>query len=364
METLRETISELEERMNQLKNKLDLQTMRQELKKLEVQSMKQDFWQDETKAKDVMQDIAEIQDSLSLVDEIDSGLEETKKIIDLAEQETGNQDQLKKQLQTEINAIKRKIENFEIQTFLGGSYDKLPAILSIHAGQGGTEAMDWTAMLFRMYTKFFENQSWKWKLIEETHGEEAGLKSATLMVNHRFAYGYLKGEAGVHRLVRQSPFNADNLRQTSFALVEVLPQIDKPEKIDIRPEDINFQAFRSSGHGGQNVNKVSTAVRLKHLPSGIVVESQAQRHQEQNRKIALQLLTAKLWDKEQKEHQKKVQSIKGEHVIAGWGNQIRSYVLHPYHMVKDLRTDVETQDTQAVLDGELKPFIDAEIRQL
>lgn len=217
-------------------------------------------------------------------------------------------------------------------------------------------------MLKRMYLRYAEKKGWKVQVLEESQGEEAGIKSVTLAISGRYAYGYLRHEKGTHRLVRQSPFNADNLRQTSFALVEVMPEIEAETDVVIKPDDLEIEFYRSSGSGGQNVNKVSTAVRLKHLPTGLVVESQTQRFQEQNRKLALKILKGKLWQIEEEKRLQQLKQIKGEHKAASWGNQIRSYVLHPYKQVKDLRTEFVSQQPTAVLGGELDGFIEAELK--
>lgn len=333
-------MEELKARLENLKEKLQVDQKRLRLRELELEAQKEDLWSDWQKGQSVMREISLLKKEIEAVEMMDLYLEEN---------DPGN--------------LAKDLDKWELQIFLSGPHDLGDAILAIHAGQGGVEAMDWSEMLFRMYTRFIEKKGWKWETIDETSGDEAGYKSVIINVSGSYAYGYLKGEVGVHRLVRQSPFNADKLRQTSFALVEVLPVVEDAQEVEIKEDDLEWEFYRASSHGGQNVQKVSSAVRLRHKPTGIVVTCQTQRYQAQNRDNALKILRSKLWVLAETQAEEDKQKIKGEHKMAAWGNQIRSYVLHPYHLVKDVRTGYESRDTEGVLDGEIEGFIEAELRK-
>jgi len=267
-------------------------------------------------------------------------------------------------LTEEIQKVQTRWEELRVLLYLSGEFDQGNCYLTVSGGAGGTEAQDWAAMLLRMYLRYCERQGWKTTLLEKTDGQEAGVKSATVLVEGVPAYGYLKCERGTHRLVRLSPFNAKNLRQTSFALVEVLPVIPETEDLPIEDKDLRIDTFRSGGAGGQHVNKTESAVRITHLPTGIVVACQSERSQQQNRAQAMNMLRSKLLTKKRAEEAEQKQELKGAKQSADFGQQIRSYVLHPYHLVKDLRTDLETSDTDAVLDGAMQFFIDGELKRL
>ncbi len=307
-----------------------------------------------------MRRLSGLRDELETWERLDSERSELAELYELAAAESDQE--IIAEIAADLGRLHERLDALESRLALSGPYDDRTAIVSVHAGAGGTESQDWAEVLLRMYLRWAEQRRYRADILERSDGEEAGIKSATLACAGRHAYGYLKAERGVHRLVRISPFDASRRRHTSFALVEVVPEVPDDRTVVIKPDDIEVDTFRSSGAGGQHVNKTSSAVRMRHTPTGIVVTCQNERSQFQNRDVAMRLLRAKLLERKLQEQEAAQARLRGEPVSAGWGNQIRSYVLHPYTMVKDLRTSVETSNAQAVLDGNLDAFIEAWLR--
>lgn len=356
------SVASFQQRLEIIKQKLNYQQLLAQLQSLTTLSQQTGFW-NQPDSGQIMKQISDIQLTVDQIKSIQADIDvlaETDQYIT----DSGDSS-LQSDYQHSLQLLEQKLAQIDKTTYLCQKYDSKNIIFSIHAGQGGVDAMDWASMLYRMYTRYFQIKSFRFQVLNITHGDEAGIKSVSLKVTGDKPYGYLRGEAGVHRLVRLSPFNADNLRQTSFAKVEVSPIFDSADQFSLKPEEVDFSAYRSGGSGGQNVNKVSTAVRLTHKPSGLSVSCQSERSQDQNRQLALEMLTSQVWQIYQKEQDKEKNNASlGKDVQAGWGNQIRSYVLHPYKMVKDNRTKVETSQVNQVLDGDLDQFIEAEIKLL
>ena len=324
---------------------------------MEREAAEPGYWDDHQAAQRNMQQLGRLKDTVALWRDMES---RSQNLVELTELAKGEDDpSLQADLESESESLVKALAREEINLTLSGPYDDRPAILSIHAGAGGTDAQDWAEMLMQMYSRWAEAGKRPLAVMDLSYGEEAGLRSATLEVGAPHAFGYLSAEQGVHRLVRLSPYDPNNLRQTSFAQVEVLPTAEDEPEVDIRPEDIKMDTFRSSGPGGQNVQKVASAVRLTHIPSGIVVSCQNERSQHQNREYAVRILKARLLARQAEERAKEVASFRGERVAAEWGSQIRSYVLHPYKSVKDHRTNLQSSNPEAVLNGDIDGFIEA-----
>ncbi len=338
---------------------LDLDVRKDEVSALETETSAPDLWNEPERARREMQKLSDLKKEVDAWEAFKKELEDLQELLALSDHE----EYLLADAKMQCDDLEKRFNQMEFAMLFSGPHDSANVVVSIHAGAGGTDAQDWAEMLMRMYFRYAEQKGWKVRLAEESRGTEAGIKSVTFFVEGRHAYGYLKNEAGVHRLVRQSPFNADALRQTSFALVEVLPEIEDAVEIEIKPEDLRIDTFCAGGKGGQSVNTTYSAVRIVHLPTKITVSCQNERSQTQNRETAMKILQAKLAKLEEEKLLEERKELRGEHHSAEWGNQIRSYVLHPYHLVKDLRTEYETADTDGVLDGDLDPFIEAKLRK-
>jgi peptide chain release factor 2 len=319
-----------------------------------------DFWDDHQKAQAIINEANGLKDLVNEYKDLSDTQENLDLTYELVKEE--NDAELKSELEAELEDFTKRLNQFELELLLSEPYDKNNAILELHPGAGGTESQDWGSMLLRMYTRWAEKKGFKVETLDYLPGDEAGIKSVTLLIKGHNAYGYLKAEKGVHRLVRISPFDSSGRRHTSFVSCDVIPEFNEEVEIDIRSEDLKIDTYRSSGAGGQHVNKTDSAVRITHLPTGIVVTCQSERSQIQNRERAMNMLKAKLYQKKLEEQEKQLEEIRGEQKEIGWGNQIRSYVFHPYSMVKDHRTNVETGNVQAVMDGEIDIFIDAYLR--
>lgn len=361
LEEIRNELLKVKEDILSLKETLSIDTSKAKLKKLETKTTQSDFWNDTENSQKVLSEISKLGGKIKEFQKLKNHFDDLETLVELSCQE--NDDSSAGEIKEQFKNLKGELKKQTLSTLLTGEYDSQNAIITFHAGAGGTESQDWVEMLCRMYIRWAEKHKYKVKILDFLDGEEAGFKSASILVEGENAYGYLKGENGVHRLVRISPFDASGRRHTSFASLEVIPEINDEIKIDINPEDIKMDVFRASGAGGQHVNKTSSAVRLTHIPTGIIVACQNERSQFQNRDTAMKILKSKLIEIKEREHLEKIEDIKGAQKEIAWGSQIRSYVFMPYTLVKDHRTGCEVGNVEAVMDGELDDFINAYLRQ-
>lgn len=359
-EEMRLELLDTEDKLKELKEALGLEKKKKEIADLEEQSAAEDFWDDLDNSQKVLQKITQLKNKVKAYEDLAASFDDTLTLIELADEE--EDEGMLDECREGLNEYKKTLEEMTLSTLLTGEYDSRNAILTFHAGAGGTEAQDWTSMLVRMYEHWGEKRGFKVSMLDFLDGDEAGLKSAVLLVEGENSYGYLKGEMGVHRLVRVSPFDSSGRRHTSFASLEVMPEIDDTIKVDINPDDLKIDAFRASGAGGQKVNKTSSAIRITHIPTGIVVSCQIERSQHQNREVAMKMLMSKLMEIKEREHLDKIEDIKGDQKEIGWGSQIRSYVFMPYTLAKDHRTNFENGNINAVMDGDIDGFINAYLK--
>lgn len=360
-EELRLRLLESEKPLTELAGALGLDKMNEEIKQLEAQTAETSFWDDVQGSNKVLQRISQLKNKVAAYDKLKTDFDDALVMIELSDEEEDLD--LLPDCEESVKAVEAELEKQTLATLLSGEYDAKNAILTFHAGAGGTEAQDWCQMLYRMYGQWATKRGFKFTTVDFLDGDEAGLKSATVVIEGENAYGYLKSEMGVHRLVRVSPFDSSGRRHTSFASLEVMPEIDDTIEVEISPEDIKMEVYRASGAGGQKVNKTSSAVRLIHIPTGIVVSCQVERSQHQNREVCMRMLKSKLIEIKEREHLDKIEDIKGDQKEIGWGSQIRSYVFMPYTLAKDHRTGYEMGNINAVMDGDIDGFINAYLKK-
>lgn len=366
IEELKQELLAQQPKIEYLKEALGYQKLLEQKKQLDEQAAQPDFWNDVENTKKVLKEQKTVNEKVGSYESLVRMYEDAQTMLELAAEEEFDseeeQESFLQEIRSSLKEIAQRIEEEKLSALLSGEFDQNNAILSFHAGAGGTEAQDWVQMLYRMYARWSERHHFKVKVLDYLAGEEAGIKSASILISGTNAYGFLKSEHGVHRLVRISPFDASGRRQTSFASLEVMPEIDDDYDIEINPADLKIDTYRSGGAGGQHVNKTESAIRITHIPTGVIVACQNERSQHQNREVAMKMLKSKLVKIKEREHLKRIEDIKGEQQQIGWGSQIRSYVFMPYTLVKDHRTNCESSNINAVMDGDLDPFINAYLK--